>query len=261
MPEKCKQCGGPCSVTKNGDYECEFCGATFSKEELMPASMRQGMAASTSHGNGADVFESNINGVLEIECQGKRSAWAGSGYIFTQSGYAITNAHVAGDEDGSPCKRMYVRVCNQEVPATVVALSDYKMGSCQGVDLAIIKLARMPVGATALAFEAPDKLRNGEPVYVIGNSLGEGTCITSGIVSDKARKGAGFDYIMTDCAINGGNSGGPIFNQQGKVIGTMTQQGRTSTGADAEGMNYAIPIKVVLQFIEQVERSHRIRLI
>ena len=58
---------------------------------------------------------------------------------------------------------------------------------------------------------------------------------------------------MTDCAVNGGNSGGPIFNQRGLVIGTITLQGRTHNGADAEGMNYAIPANTVKMFISKVK--------
>ena len=257
---KCIHCGGPCSETRSGVYECEFCGATFTKAELAPAPVKQAVPVASSNESGADVFEQNINGILEISCVGKKGSWSGSGYIFSRSGYAITNAHVAADDvDGSPCKKIVVRVCNQSIPASVVALADDKAGSGSGVDLAIIKLANMPMGATALSFEEPDKLRNGEPVYVIGNSLGQGTCITSGIISDRARNVGGMNYIMTDCAVNGGNSGGPIFNQQGRVIGTITLQGRTRSGTDAEGMNYAIPIKVVQQFIDQVERTSRIR--
>ena len=260
MAVKCIQCGGPCSEIGGGEYECQFCGATFSREELSPAFAKQAMPAANSSDSGADVFDKNISGVLEISAVGKKGSWSGSGYIFSNSGYAITNAHVAADDvDGQPCKKMVVRVCNQSVPASVVALADDKAGSGDGVDLAIIKLAQMPMGARALTLEEPDKLRNGESVFVIGNSLGQGTCITSGIISDKARRGDGIDYIMTDCAVNGGNSGGPIFNQKGYVIGTITLQGRTHSGADAEGMNYAIPAKIVQQFIEKVERTGRVR--
>lgn len=260
MAVKCIHCGGPCDEIGNEEYECQFCGSTFSKAELAPAAVKQPQPVAGNN-DGADVFEKNINGILEISCVGKQGAWSGSGYIISQNGYAITNAHVAADDvDGKPCQKMVVRVCNQSVSASVIALADDKAGHGSGIDLAIIKLDKMPVGATALAFEDSDRLRNGEPVFVIGNSLGQGTCITSGIVSDKARNVNGKTFIMTDCAVNGGNSGGPIFDKNGLVIGTITLQGRTHNGTDAEGMNYAIPINVVKLFVEQVRTRFGIRL-
>ena len=247
---KCKVCGGTCSETGNGKYMCDFCGALFSERDLMPAKRvaeRQTAAAGMS---GADVFEQNIAGTLEISVRGRAGAWSGSGYIVTDDGYAVTNAHVAADEDGSPCRNIIARVNGQSVSASVVALADDKAGAGSGIDLAIIKLASMPKGAKKLLFEDSDAIRNGEPVFVIGNSLGMGVCITSGIVSDRARVLSGKQFIMTDCAVNGGNSGGPIFNAKGLVIGTITLQGRAHDGGDAEGMNYAIPANVVKAFLQ-----------
>ena len=74
----------------------------------------------------------------------------------------------------------------------------------QGVDLALLKLSKMPFRAKVLEFEDFSNVRIGEPVFVIGNSLGYGTCITSGIVSDKERNVNGKMLLMTDCAVNGG---------------------------------------------------------
>lgn len=253
MAVKCIHCGGTCNEIGNGRYECLFCGATFDWDEITPQSVKQ--SASTKSGGGADVFEKNEGGILEISCAGKRGAWSGSGYLISLGGYAVTNAHVAADDDGSPCGRISVRLCGNDIPANVVALADDKAGRGNGVDLAIIKLVRIPAGAVALSFADSDRLRNGEPVYVIGNSLGQGTCITSGIVSDKARNINGRTFIMTDCAVNGGNSGGPIFNGEGHVIGTITMQGRSGDGADAEGMNYAIPANVVKLFIQEAKKG------
>ena len=262
MAVKCIQCGGPCTEIGNGEYECQFCGSTFSKEELAPVPVKQPAPAPIANNNdsGANVFEKNINGILEIACAGKKGSWSGSGYIISCNGYAITNAHVAADDvDGQPCQKIVVRVCGQTIPASVVALADDKAGHGSGIDLAIIKLAHLPAGVTPLAFESLSNIRNGEPVFVIGNSLGEGTCITSGIVSDKARNVNGKTFIMTDCAVNGGNSGGPIFDRKGLIIGTITLQGRAHDGGDAEGMNYAIPANVVQMFVEQVQRRFNIR--
>lgn len=255
MAVKCIHCGGSCAEIGNGKYECDFCGATFSKEELVPAVKKQSIPETKNTDSGVDVFDKNINGILEIMAAGKGGSWAGSGYIVSENGFAITNAHVAADEDGQPCRKMVVRVCKQEIPATVVALADDKAGRGSGVDLAIIKLAKMPTEAIALSFETFSNVHSGEKVFVIGNSLGDGTCITSGIVSDKRRVLDGKELLMTDCAINGGNSGGPIFNEKGLVIGTICSSRIKADGSDTKGMNYAVPCDIVQQFIEQVRRS------
>lgn len=243
---KCKNCGGICNSIGGGKYQCDCCGYTFSADEIAsvkPVSNRQVQLS------GADIYEKNINGILEISCRGQNCAWSGSGYLVSNTGYAITNVHVAANSDGTPCRDINVKVCGVNVPASVVALADNMAGLGSGIDLAIIRLQKLPYGVKRLDLENFDNIRNGECVYVIGNSLGEGTCITRGIVSDKCRTVNGKQMLMTDCAVNGGNSGGPIFNDKGKVIGTITWQGRARDGGDAEGMNYAIPSNVVMDFL------------
>ena len=97
------------------------------------------------------------------------------------------------------------------------------------------------------------RVRIGESIYVVGNSLGHGTCITSGIVSDRKRMVDGQMLMMTDSAVNGGNSGGPVFNTAGNVIGLIV------SGIDnAEGMNFAIPSDDVLDFVRQVTRAKKL---
>ena len=260
MSVKCIQCGGTCVDIGNGEYECQFCGATFNKEELIPAYKNQAVPNMKNADSGVDVFDNNINGVLEISAMGKSGAWVGSGYIISDSGFAITNAHVAADgSDGKPCQKMAARVCGQTVPAKVIALADDKAGHGNGVDLALIQLSEMPRGAIALSFEQFSNVRNGEKVFVIGNSLGDGTCITSGIVSDKRRVLGGKELLMTDCAINGGNSGGPIFNEKGLVIGTICSSRLRPDGGDTKGMNYAVPGDIVQEFIEITKKKFQIR--
>jgi serine protease Do len=118
-------------------------------------------------------------------------------------------------------------------------------GHGDGVDLALIKLSRVPQGAVRVTFENFNRVRNGERVFAIGNSLGFGTCITSGIVSDRSRVVDGETLLMTDCAVNSGNSGGPIFNEEGRVIGAIV-----SGISGAEGMNFAIPASTVVDFLK-----------
>lgn len=248
---RCKICNGESEPLGGGKFRCLYCGNTFfASENAAPAAVE-----SKRYDSGADVFENNIGGILEISCEGRRSAWAGSGYLFSKRGYAMTNAHVAADDDGSPCRKIAVRLCGQTISATVVALADDRAGSGSGPDLAILRLASLPFGATALSFEQVENIRNGEEVFVVGNSLGDGTCITSGIVSDKRRRLNGKELLMTDCAINGGNSGGPIFNRKGLVIGTICSSRIHQDGSATEGMNYAVPVDIVKRFIEQASRQ------
>lgn len=246
MAIKCVQCGGSCRQLSNGDYQCEFCGATFGSDELVSKTGAKQSVASMKGEGGADVFEKNINGILEIRWQDSQYIHSGSGFLIGRNGYAITNTHVVTHDDGRSCNTVSVKLCGQNLTATVIALGDNRHGSGNGVDLAIIKLSRVPNEAKVLEFEDFNNVRIGEPVYVVGNSLGYGTCITSGIVSDKARQVNGKMLLMTDCAVNGGNSGGPIFNGKGKVIGAIV------SGIDrAEGMNFAIPSSTVQTFIRQ----------
>ncbi|MBQ6727892.1 MAG: trypsin-like peptidase domain-containing protein [Clostridia bacterium] len=221
---------------------------------------------------GADVFESSINGVLEIFCksnkfktpEGQLKCWSGSGFVVTNDGFGVTNAHVAADDDGTPLKdgNMTVSVCGQMVGAKVIALADKNKGNGGGADLAVIKLDTMPFNCRPLPIGNYNDVRNGEQIYIIGNSLGEGTCITGGIVSDKNRKGK----LMYDCATNPGNSGGPVIDSEGKVIGvhfsgkTVTASGAgfnvkngdvtlSNINVKAQGMNYAVPSNVLLDFL------------
>ncbi len=246
---RCKKCGGTCSDIGGGMYECEFCGSVFSGNEIAAAPTAVAPAEKASD-SGADVFDNSINGILEITCKGRKGSWSGSGYLISVGGYAVTNAHVAADSDGRPCSSIAVKLCGHIVSASVVALADDKAGLGRGSDLALIQLSSVPASAKALPLDASGSSRNGEQVYVIGNSLGCGTCITSGIISDRARRlGDGKTYIMTDCAVNGGNSGGPIFNCKGQVIGTIVSRGLTREGTDAEGMNYAVPVSELIAFL------------
>ena len=237
---QCKVCGGNCKERK-GEYVCIFCGASYPANEVESKS-----SVSAKESSGADIFEQNINGILEIRWYDQRYTHSGSGFLISSDGYCITNTHVVTQEDGRSVGTVSVKLKGEEVKATVIALGDDKHGLGSGDDLALIKLSRIPSGVKVLEFEDFSNVRIGEKVFVIGNSLGYGTCITSGIVSDKERMVNGHMLLMTDCAVNGGNSGGPIFNEKGKVIGAIV------SGIDrAEGMNFAIPSKTITQFIRR----------
>ncbi len=247
---KCLNCGGTCAAIGGGRFRCDSCMAEFDESDFIATkSAAQPVNSSAETDSGADVFETNINGVLEIRWSDSQYVHSGSGFLISDSGYAITNTHVVTAESGASCGTVTVKLAGEEVKASVVALGDSKHGSGNGVDLALIKLNRTPARAKVLNFADFNKVRNGEKVFVIGNSLGYGTCITSGIVSDKLRKVNGKNLLMTDCAVNGGNSGGPIFNGSGEIIGAIV-----SGITGAEGMNFAIPINQVKDFIARCQK-------
>lgn len=242
---RCEMCGGTCLELGNGRYQCEYCGNVFHAAAARQAAPDVPMK-SVSSNSGTDIYEKNIGGILEITWQEGNILHSGSGFLVTRDGYCVTNTHVVTFEDGRSCGTVTAKIKGETFSASVVALGDRKHGEGSGVDLALIKLSRVPVDGHVLEFENFNNVRIGEPVFVIGNSLGYGTCITSGIVSDKERNVNGKRLLMTDCAVNGGNSGGPIFNQKGHVIGAMVL-----SYTQAEGMHCAIPSDTVVAFLRQ----------
>ena len=247
---RCKTCGGEL-VLVGDTYYCQYCENAYKAQNVQDTDGKTQMTAAKtttklSENSGVDVFEDNIGGVIEITWNDEKYQHSGSGYIISPDGYAITNTHVVTHENGESCNRVNVRIKNTETSATVITLGDNRHGHGSGIDLALIKLNSLPAGTKTMKFANFANVKNGERVYVIGNSLGYGTCITSGIVSDRLREVDGDMLLMTDCAVNGGNSGGPMFNEKGEVIGTIV------SGIDrAEGMNFAIPCNDVVAFIQR----------
>lgn len=245
----CKMCGGNGISIGGGKFKCDCCGNIFS-DEASPSRNKQAYASQSTKDSdmGADIFEKNVNGVLEISMSCGRA----SGYLISNDGYAITNSHAVCLNNGSSCGQCTVKVAGESVSARVVAMgTEDNSQHCTNKDLALIKLSRVPFGASALKLGDYSKVRTGERVFVIGNSLGAGTCITSGIVSDKNRNG----QLMYDCATNPGNSGGPVFNADGVVIGTHVA-GTSPNGAKVQGMNIAIPSSAVVEFLQRSGRRY-----
>ncbi len=250
---KCKVCDGGLNVIGSGTYECPYCFSRFTEEDFDPVPRASAPTESRSNG-GVDVFDRNKNGTAEIRANFPGSYSSGSGLLIDDRGYVITNAHVITNK-AVPSREVLVKVAGETIRASIVCLGDDKGGMGKGDDLALLKLERMPSKGVPVVFENFANVRIGEQVFVIGNSLGDGTCITSGIVSDKSRNINGKQLLMTDCAINGGNSGGPIFNSKGRVIGVIVSSRIQSDGSATEGMNYAIPISTVEAFLQKCNRG------
>ena len=171
----------------------------------------------------------------------------GSGVIISPEGYIVTNHHVIANADEVNVKLSD----NTELPAKII-------GSDQRTDLALLKVnSKTPLPFAKFGDSA--KARVGDYVIAIGNPFGLGGTVTTGIVSSKGRDistdamGIVDDFIQTDAAINSGNSGGPMFNIAGEVIGINTAI--FSPSGSNIGIGFAIPSSTASKVIEQL-KSH-----
>ena len=169
------------------------------------------------------------------------SANAGTGFILTEDGYIITNQHVV---DGADTIKVTL-YSGESYDATLV-------GGDASYDIAVLKIEAE--GLQAVSVGDSDTLQVGEAVVAIGNPLGELTfTMTNGIISALNREintdGNPQNMIQTNAAINSGNSGGPLFDMDGNVIGVTSAKysGSTSSGTTIEGLGFAIPINDALR--------------
>ena len=204
-----------------------------------------------SHGEALTIQEiyQKVNPSTVTVLTGNRdgSAMVGTGVIFTEDGYILTNAHVIAG--GSEC--YVVLDTGEDYRACLLGLDEEK-------DLAVIKIAAS--GLPAAEFGDSDALTVGDPVYAIGNPLGvelRGT-LTDGIVSainrDVYVDGVTMTLIQTNAALNNGNSGGPLINCYGQVIGinTMKMSNFYSSSTTVEGIGFAIPIDTAKPIIDEL---------
>jgi len=171
----------------------------------------------------------------------------GSGFVIDSSGYVVTNNHVV---DGAT--EVKIKLSDkEEYPATVV-------GTDPDTDLALLKVdPHKPL--PAVTFGSSASLRVGDPVIAVGNPFGLGGTVTAGIVSARGRdidNGPYVDFIQTDAAINRGNSGGPLFNTDGQVVGVNSAI--LSPNGGSVGVGFAIPSDTVKTVIAQLKSSGQV---
>lgn len=171
----------------------------------------------------------------------------GSGVIINADGYALTNAHVIQGETA-----LKVTVWFPEPDGTLkrTVIDDIEIIAVNShVDIALIKLEH-PNGEPFIfaPLEGAERVEVGQTVFAIGNPLGLERSLSQGVVSTKRRSFEGVTYIQTDTAVNPGNSGGPLFNTRGEVIG-ITNMGMLFS----EGLNFAIPARYVKDVIRNRE--------
>ena len=170
----------------------------------------------------------------------------GSGFIVSADGYILTNAHVVDNAD-----EVTVRTTDRrEYTAKVVGVDAQ-------TDVAVLKIEAKNLPTVRLG--DPSKLRPGEWVVAIGSPFGFENSVTAGIVSATSRAMPGGNYtpfIQTDVAVNPGNSGGPLFNLDGEVVG-INSQIYSRTGGYM-GVSFAIPIDVASGVKDQLIKSGRV---
>ena len=202
----------------------------------------------------AQVYAMSVDGVVIINAKisyteyGKTNVGVstGSGFIISEDGYVVTNYHVVnggtaitvGTNDG------------KEHPAKLIGYDSTN-------DVALLKI--MATGLNALPLGDSDAMIVGDQVAAVGNPLGELTStLTVGYISAKERDvntdGFAINMLQTDAAINSGNSGGPLLNMRGEVVGITTAKysGTSSSGATIEGVGFAIPINDVSDLISDL---------
>jgi serine protease Do len=168
----------------------------------------------------------------------------GSGFIISSDGYVLTNHHVVDGAD--------------EILVTLTDRREFKgklIGSDRRTDVALVKIDAS--GLPAVKIGDPNKVKVGEWVIAIGSPFGLDNTVTAGIVSAKGREtGEYLPFIQTDVAVNPGNSGGPLINMRGEVIG-INSQIFTTSGAYA-GISFAIPIDEAMNVAEQLRTVGRV---
>ena len=174
------------------------------------------------------------------------AAVAGSGFIIDENGYILTNYHVIEEAEAGGYDISVVMYDGTEYMAEIV-------GFDEDMDLALLKIDASGLSAAVLGDS--ENLSVGQIIYTVGNPLGElSYTMTSGIVSARDRvittdSDAAMNMFQIDAAVNSGNSGGPVYNSQGQVIGIVTAK-YSSYGV--EGLGFAIPISDAVEVANQL---------
>ncbi|TMK38661.1 MAG: trypsin-like serine protease [Actinobacteria bacterium] len=187
---------------------------------------------------------------------GRRQGAEGSGFVISGSGEVATNAHVVTDGTGPsihPVPEVYVQFQDgNEVPAHIVGFDADSDVALLRVSPAGLTLRSLPLGSSA-------SLVVGSPVAAIGSPFGEAGSLSVGAISATGRaidSLTGFQIegaIQTDAAINHGNSGGPLIDARGAVVGINSEIAPSSSGG--QGVGFAVPVDVVRRSLDQLRRT------
>lgn len=210
----------------------------------------------------SEIYAANVDSCVSINVsstsynffgQAVQSASSGSGFIITDDGYIVTNYHVISG--------------GTEVSVTLnngVTYAAQVVGGEEDYDIAVLKVDPGETKLQSVVIGQSSNLLVGEDIVAIGNPLGELTfSLSEGIVSCLNREinvdGTPFNMIQISAAVNSGNSGGPLFNTYGEVVGIVSAKySSSSSGASVEGLGFAIPIDDVLYMIRDIMENGQV---
>ena len=243
-------------------------GATPSPAEEMPAAATAQPAGPSGDFSPAEIYRRSAAGVVLVQASfddasGARGAGEslGSGFVVDEQGTILTNAHVVteGGQDASSVAvsfRDQTGETGDQVEARVLGID-------QTTDVAVLRVDPTGRDLTPLPLGDSSRVGIGQWVVAIGNPLGFDFSLTAGIVSGLGRdlqapNGAVIpNGIQTDAAINQGNSGGPLLDQDGSVIG-INEQIATTSGSFS-GLGFAIPINLAKSVLRQIQETGEVR--
>jgi S1-C subfamily serine protease len=221
--------------------------------------------------SGEKIFEKCKSGVLQIEeCDG-----AGTAILLNQNGYAITNRHVVTGADGAVLQFGRANLCGAWTHIKTVFV--FTGGNLN--DLAILKMESVPEGAVPIKIGNSNTIKTGQQVFIVGNARGKGISLVGGNISDACRGESDPEFkgfIMTDCNANPGNSGGPLLNADGEIVGIHTSGAQFDTemvahtergsapvsiGVKSAGMKYSIPINYVVDLVKKYEAKYGVSIL
>ncbi len=217
----------------------------------------------------AEIYRRSVPGVVKIVAfdapagdYASLTGKDGTGFVVSADGRIVTCAHVVS-VDGSPVRR--VRVVFRAGEAGECSAEGVVIGVDAGSDLAVVRVDPRAVRLTVLPLAAADGLQVGDTVYALGNALDYDFAMTQGIVSALHRVLTGpsaetiRDGIQTDAAVNAGDSGGPLLDEQGRVVG-VNERIVTPYGAPTGnvGLAFAVPVSTVKDVLRQLEATGRV---
>ena len=216
----------------------------------------------------ADIYRQNAPGVVQITSTSRGAAGTdafgntvpgqsqsalGSGFVIDKEGHIVTNYHVV-----QGASEIEVSFSNQDtVKAKIV-------GTDPSTDLALLKVSVDAKALTPLSLANSDEVEVGDPVVAIGNPFGLERTVTAGIVSAlqrevRAPNNYTIDHVIqTDAPINSGNSGGPLIDAQGRVIGVNSQIETANGGGGNVGIGFAVPSNTVKSVVAQLVEDGRV---